>query len=376
MAETRERPIIFSGPMVNAILRGEKTQTRRVMEPQPEILYGISDDRLICYYRDHENAKWCLAEADPRFAKRRLCSGRRWQDLLTDEICGLWEKGILGLVCVGGPPVIGKGILSCFHVPPERQGNEISPSSSLHGFSWDAEIERVTGSSPKRESGRQQAAKSVLGHTDRELAGSEGTRKALPQLNLPVHSGRARSHSMGGPKGLVQPETCSPYVGLFSSLNFRNPPFIVGQRLWVRERWNYYRELTASEQAQRDEVLRRFRRGEIKDIVHAAFHELPVATGEKRAIYAADFGKFAYDRHSDMVWRNSMFMPRKFSRITLEITEVRVQPLQDISEEDARAEGFTDRASFGLYWDSLHPKEHRWVDNPLVWVVGFRCIEP
>lgn len=93
-------------------------------------------------------------------------------------------------------------------------------------------------------------------------------------------------------------------------------------------------------------------------------------------------------------WKSPIFMPRWVSRITLEITGVRVERVQDISEEDARAEGekyrttklvgkdggldftATYRLGFERLWDSLNAKRgYGWETNPWVWVIGFKRIK-
>jgi hypothetical protein len=80
------------------------------------------------------------------------------------------------------------------------------------------------------------------------------------------------------------------------------------------------------------------------------------------------------------------------SRITLEITEVRVERLNDISEADALAEGIEvdenghavragdiawggARTAFADLWESING-DNSWTANPWVWVVGFRRVTP
>lgn len=83
-------------------------------------------------------------------------------------------------------------------------------------------------------------------------------------------------------------------------------------------------------------------------------------------------------------WRPSIHMPRALCRIVLEITGVRVERLQDISDADALAEG-VDRTNtsipgyacerFQTLWQSINGPES-WAANPWVWVIEFKRIQP
>lgn len=132
----------------------------------------------------------------------------------------------------------------------------------------------------------------------------------------------------------------------------------VGDRLWVRETWG--------------EFVRR-----PGHIVYRA--DDPLALGSSNR------------------WKPSIHMPRWASRITMEVTGVRVERLQDISGGDARAEGILDggclncgcsepcgcdnpspdaRDTFAYLWDSINEKSgFGWRKNPWVWVIEFKKVK-
>lgn len=128
----------------------------------------------------------------------------------------------------------------------------------------------------------------------------------------------------------------------------RCPYGVPGDRLWVRETWQSLCE-------------------------HDAL--APAAIPEGSDIqYPATYDGWA-SKH-----RPSIHMCRWMSRITLEITGVRIERLQAISEDDAREEGCGEhpvgsaRGWFHDLWDAINGSQS-WNANPWVWVVEFRRVE-
>lgn len=115
-----------------------------------------------------------------------------------------------------------------------------------------------------------------------------------------------------------------------------------------------------------------------------------------KALYKADGIARLEDTETGKAipWRPSIHMPRSLSRITLEITDINAERVQDITEDDARAEGVKPefrtvvarsdggpdyhipcsyRGGFANTWDAIYAKRPglSWDENPWIWAITF-----
>ena len=139
--------------------------------------------------------------------------------------------------------------------------------------------------------------------------------------------------------------------GSFDNPRYVNPPYRKGDILYVRETW--------------------------------------MGTGE-RFYYKADGKHHKLDNligdKPFFKWKPSIHMPKTAARIFLKVTDVRVERLQDITEEGAVAEGVkaygsnncsgtSARIAFAELWDNIEKSKYEWRANPWVWVYEFERIE-
>lgn len=160
------------------------------------------------------------------------------------------------------------------------------------------------------------------------------------------------------------------------SMQIASPYGVIGDRLWVREAWRVGKPHDKT--PPRDILSPLIERGKGVTVLYEAGGARSVGpTGREEPVYPDDApmpewaGKL----------RPSMFMPRSMSRIMLEVTGVRVERLQDISESDAQAEGvglsddqiYPYTFSFATLWEQLNGKGS-WLLDPWVWVVEFKRV--
>jgi hypothetical protein len=153
------------------------------------------------------------------------------------------------------------------------------------------------------------------------------------------------------------------------------PQWFVGQRLWVRETWAAHWMY--------DDVPPREARSTHPDDSYFYLADGPPGGYKEADLLPHNCGK----------WRSPLYMPRGASRITLEVTGVRVERVREISEKDVRAEGVEQSMidhwrqwlhpndcaghAFGQVWDSINAKRgFGWESNPWVFVIEFKKIDP
>lgn len=144
----------------------------------------------------------------------------------------------------------------------------------------------------------------------------------------------------------------------------------IGDRIWVRETWQVIHDHI-------DES------SHVEDRTYA-----PSIPKEKdrywHTVYAEHFGDESREDRG-FPWRPAIHMPRWASRITLEITDVRVERLRGLSEEDAKSEGIIPsaggvlpgweyRINFRDLWMDIYGTDN-WEANPWVWVIEFKRVE-
>lgn len=134
-------------------------------------------------------------------------------------------------------------------------------------------------------------------------------------------------------------------------------PVNSGDILWVRETWKQYTTGTAG-----------------PDLIDGY-------------LYKADEPQDTSGMMVEDRWHPSIHMPKDAARIWLQVTDIRCEQLNDMTEEDAIAEGFPDSPAgtdsplerFSVLWDKTVKRVDRdrfgWHGNPWVWVISFKRIE-
>lgn len=214
------------------------------------------------------------------------------------------------------------------------------------------------------------AIKPILFNTEMVRAILDGRKTCTRRLVKPQPD---EKHTY--PLGFVTDSTEKKEVGCFGfgtnecggSIQYVKPPYgyALGDILYVRETWQYLYELDGNEQI--IEGTGKY--------YYAATDTIPFDT------YVDSSGV----THERVPWKPSIHMPKEAARIWLKVTDVRVERLQDMTDDDAEAEGCFDYTSTALgfpdVWDNTIKKSdldsYGWDASPWVWVIEFeRCAKP
>ncbi|KKN49517.1 hypothetical protein LCGC14_0642240 [marine sediment metagenome] len=379
------RSIICNAQSIQGILDESKTATRRVIVPQPDLLYRLTDDIIEVVHTQKEMEgfyvnkieQWRNIKINTDISEQRLYGRLGWSYLLKNEIQGVWSEGLRGLVSIKRAQH-RKRIFDGILIPQQQENISFSSQIDLHGISWDAQSINIANKTFRWEPRQQQTRELKVGNTERKLARSKGTRerdRRRKTSNVEINQQRERAHSLGSEKRAVQSKTRSTNAKHESACNFKYMPYRKGLNLWVRESFCKF-----------------------------GYNSFEWILNTQNWIYKASATDWDLEmlKINNRKWTSPLFMPRIASRITLKIEDVQVERIQDITDKGIISEGITkselynlgylpgnlrelhrprnDNGDFlyGLYgtfaklWDSINLKRgYGWDTNSWVWVISF-----
>lgn len=293
-----DRPILFSGPMVRALLDGRKTQTRRLLKPQPDPSLPIAE---ICRYND-------------------------------DDPTWIGRSGFDGSVCckVDVPYAIGDRLFPAMAIPSLNQNY----CADIFGRIW---------------------SRARDGETWRVLSGSPTSRGYLSVT--PAVNGRYATrlvHRLVAEAFYGTPPGDQKQVRHLDGDRTNNAPINLD---WGTQEDNWSDRLAHGSGLGSDHHSSKLTWDDVEDIRSSCEPQRALARRygvQQSTIWAARSGRLWVESPPP----NPPNIERWASRLTLTVTDVRVERVQDISEEDARAEGIRDWSTLGtspgfgrLGWD-------------------------
>lgn len=382
-----ERPILMSAPVVRALLAGTKTQTRRVVKPQPADYPSMRpeprDGGRWVFMAHSDRPGYAFATGDvrcpygtaPALVLRPIPStGSRYSAgddgrIYNGAAAPLkpWLGGYeqqYAMVSAGDQrkAYVHRLVCEAFYGPAPEGLPEVrhldgdSSNNRPENLDWGTKEQNALDRSAHGRATGESHATSRL--TDAIVAEMHALRGTVTRPALAARFGVSR----GTVDDVLDGRTWTKRVA--PPPNMPRYRRATGTKLWVREAWR----------------------------TESHFNHLPPR--DLDPTMRATPIQYEAGPHADVIdgkLRPGMFMPRWASRITLEVTEVRVERLQDISEADAIAEGAsrygpgwrhddghgwaTGKASFMWLWESINGRGTFDVYPTWVWAVSFKRVE-
>jgi hypothetical protein len=369
--EVKERPILFSGLMVKAILEGRKTQTRRVIKPQP-LEYKQNPDCIFVYADGTRKISEWLRFSQEGYAHfyTEKYYGNNWQK---DKILKSFDGRYLA------PKDCWLAFMEIMDVCPQaKPGDIFVPAIEILGYDVEYAAD-LNGNIWSKASGKwKKLNPSLNGHYLRL-----SMRKNGKDVNRTVHSVVCETY-------YGKPDFPKPVVRHLDGNSLNNAPENLD--------WGTY----SQNNADKNFHGRVIHENHPKAKVTMQSAEEMRLSGKTSWHLAKEFNlspktvRRILNRETWIEVKSPapVNMPRWASRITLEVTGVRVERLQDISEEDAIAEGirsftkdgslykncwsdmgmpwrdmpYTAKEAYQILWDRINGKKYPWASNP--WVMG------